>query len=182
MAFIIGRAAARVKRNVPRRLIFSTASHCSSFIRSIMLSRVMPALLTRICSPPQFLTTSSTTSPTRCAVGDVAGEGSATPPAARMAATVSARVSALMSTQATLAPAAARVSAMARPRPRAAPVTMAGCPARSAEIRLFVVWLMVANLLVELGLESWVLSLSDGTHRRNTPRAAIEDPELTASS
>ena len=84
-----------------------TASHCSSFMRTITLSRVMPALLTRMSSLPHSLTTSSTTSPTRSLLVTSQAIGSAVPPAARMAATVSARLSALMSMQATLAPAAA---------------------------------------------------------------------------
>ena len=79
----LGGGAGEEKRAA--KIDIHTASHCSSFIRRIMLSRVMPALLTRICEPPHILTTSSTTSATRCAVGDVAGQGSAVPPAARMA-------------------------------------------------------------------------------------------------
>ena len=81
--FIIGRAAARVNRNVPRRLMFSTRSHCSSFIRTIMPSRVMPALLTRMCRPPHACTTSSTDLAHPLAVGHVAGKGAAVPPSGR---------------------------------------------------------------------------------------------------
>ena len=91
--FIIGRAAARVNRNVPRRLMLITASHCSSFMRTMTLSRVMPALLTRMSSVPHSLTTSSTTSPTRSLSVTSQAIGSAVPPAARMAATVSASLS-----------------------------------------------------------------------------------------
>ena len=158
---MIGRAAARVKRNVPRRLMFSTASHWSSFIRRIMLSRVMPALLTRICRPPHIFTTSSTTSPTRAESVTLQAKGSATPPAARMPSIVSWRVSTLMSMQATLAPAPARVQAIARPSPRAAPVTIAGRPLRSAEMR-------AAETFVFVGCGGCVMltSLREGGRRR----------------
>ena len=51
-----------------------TASHCSSFMRTITLSRVMPALLTRMFSAPHSLTTSSTDFADAVALGHVAGD------------------------------------------------------------------------------------------------------------
>ena len=73
-AFIIGRAAARVNRNVPRRLMLITASHWSSFMRTITLSRVMPALLTRMFSPPHSFDDLVDHLADALAVGHVAGD------------------------------------------------------------------------------------------------------------
>ena len=50
--FIIGRIAALVTRNAPRRFRSSTASHSSALMRISRLSRVMPALFTRMSSLP----------------------------------------------------------------------------------------------------------------------------------
>ena len=49
-ALIIGLAAARISRNAASRLIRMTSSNSSSFIRMARLSRVTPALLTRMSS------------------------------------------------------------------------------------------------------------------------------------
>jgi len=51
-AFIIDRAAARINRNAASRLIRMTSSNSSSFMRIRRLSRVTPALLTRMSSLP----------------------------------------------------------------------------------------------------------------------------------
>ena len=62
------------------------------------------------------------------------------PPESLIAATDSSSFSGFRATQATFAPHPASAVAMARPRPREAPVTMATCPERSTEIvPLFVV-------------------------------------------
>ncbi len=47
-AFIMPRSTAFARRNTGFRLVAMMASHSSSFMRSSRLSRVMPALLTRI--------------------------------------------------------------------------------------------------------------------------------------
>src|SRR3546814_9491142 len=47
-AFIIALAAARARRKLASRLMRMTSDHSSSFIRRIRLSRVTPALLTRM--------------------------------------------------------------------------------------------------------------------------------------
>ena len=99
-------------------------------MRGMSVSRVMPALLTRMCSLPHFSTTASTTCCTLSASVTSQAKTSAVPPAARIASTVSASLSALRATQATLAPAPARASAMARPMPREAPVTIADLAAQ----------------------------------------------------
>ena len=56
LAFIMGRAAAFMHRKVPFRLVSMTASKSSSLSIMARLSRVMPALLTRMCRPPSSLT------------------------------------------------------------------------------------------------------------------------------
>ncbi len=50
--FIIGRIAARLSRNTALRLVSSTASQSSSFMRMASVSRVIPALFTSTCRPP----------------------------------------------------------------------------------------------------------------------------------
>jgi len=54
--FIIGRMAARLAPNTAFRLVPSTASQSSSFMRMARVSRVIPALLTSTCRPPWVLT------------------------------------------------------------------------------------------------------------------------------
>ena len=52
-ALSIGRAIARVIQNGPDRFVSITASHSSPSIRISRLSRVMPALLTRMSTDPR---------------------------------------------------------------------------------------------------------------------------------
>ena len=65
--FIIGRITARQRRNTALRLVSSTASQSSSFMRMARPSRVMPALLTSTCRPPCCLTIASTAASTPAA-------------------------------------------------------------------------------------------------------------------
>ena len=58
--FIIGRDTARVKRNVPFRLTFKTASQSSSLMRMRSPSLVMPALLTMTSILPKSAITAFT--------------------------------------------------------------------------------------------------------------------------
>ena len=53
------RAASLQQRNAPLRFAFSTASKSSSLMRRIRLSRVMPALFTRISTRPKAFTACS---------------------------------------------------------------------------------------------------------------------------
>ena len=128
---IIKRESARVKRNVPLRLILRTASQSSSSICISSLSRVMPALLTRMSTKPHFAITASTVAATAAGSATLQMYASASPPAERMNSTVSLSFVSLVPIQATPAPLAARVMAIARPRPRVAPVTRAFCPDKS---------------------------------------------------
>ena len=65
--------AARVNRNTLLRLVAMTASHCSSSIRGMSVSFVMPALLTTMSIPPHFSASSSTSLRDGGAVGHIAG-------------------------------------------------------------------------------------------------------------
>src|SRR4030081_774782 len=57
---IIPRDAARMARNAPRRLASRTVSQSSSLMRNRMLSRVSPALFTRMSIWPNAFSTDST--------------------------------------------------------------------------------------------------------------------------
>jgi len=105
-------------------------------MRTITLSRVMPALLTRMFNAPHILRTSSTTSPDAGAVGHVAGDRLGRAAGAADGGHGIGQTFVLMSMQATLAPAAASDWAIARPNPRPAPVTSATCPLKLVVIRL----------------------------------------------
>jgi len=94
------------------------------------VSRVTPALLTRISSRPNRSTTASTVFCTLSPLFTSHDQASASPPAALIASTVDASFSAFRATQATFAPAAPSRSAIARPMPCEAPVTSATCPER----------------------------------------------------
>ena len=65
--------AARVVWNAPFRLASSTASQSASVSRSRMLSRVRPALLTRMSIGPSAASAAATAASTCSADGDVAG-------------------------------------------------------------------------------------------------------------
>jgi hypothetical protein len=61
LAFIIARSTARLRRNTDLRLVASTSSHSSSDMRASRLSRVIPALFTRIVISPNRLRSSPST-------------------------------------------------------------------------------------------------------------------------
>ena len=93
-ALSIGRATARHTLQVPRRLVATTSSKSSGFMRRISWSRVMPALLTAIPIGPRdwltFATAASTASPSATSQHSA----TARPPSSSMALTVSAAPSA----------------------------------------------------------------------------------------
>ena len=104
-----------------------TASHSSSFIRSSRLSRVMPALLTRMVigvhASPRWRRA-------RCRPGRGVGDvelhaGAAIARHRRAARAIFAAPSSVVAVPITVAPSAASRSAIARPMPRVAPVTSA---------------------------------------------------------
>src|SRR5688500_10704229 len=124
-AFIMPRITARDRRNTLRRLVAITSSKSSSFMRSARLSRVMPALFTRMATSPSSLMSAS-----HCA----ALRTSSTRPFIFLAP------SSLVDVPTTLAPALRSSSAIASPMPREAPVTRASLPvsiSRLAFERLF---------------------------------------------
>ncbi|CKS97449.1 Uncharacterised protein [Mycobacterium tuberculosis] len=115
-----------VSRNGASRLTARTASQRASSMLASSLSRVMPALLTRMSALPPWWSR-------RCSLilstasSAVTSSHSAVPPTLLA---VSARFSAADSTSmaTTWAPSRANTSAMVAPMPRAAPVTMATLP------------------------------------------------------
>ena len=68
-------SASRAWTNAPRTFVRSTASHSSSVVSSVGLSRNCAALLTRMSSLPNRSTASATACAGRRAVGDVADDG-----------------------------------------------------------------------------------------------------------
>src|SRR5215468_3436831 len=116
---IIPGATARAQRNMEVRLVTSTSSHSSSVTSTDALSRVTPALLTRMSMGPSARSASVTAARIPSALVTSSGMARARPPAA----SISAAANAIWSL-----PRAAQ--AMARPSPRLAPVTSAVRPSR----------------------------------------------------
>ncbi len=127
--FIMPRVAARMVANAPRRLASSTASQSSSLSRSRMLSRVRPALFTRMSIAPNAFSTRSTSAVT-CAT-------SATSQAESLRAAADLRGDGIGRATGRVrrwrrARRTRRASrAIARPMPRVLPVTRATRPVRS---------------------------------------------------
>src|SRR3954470_4372384 len=123
------RRPARVRRNAAVRFRSRTACQSSSFMRSARLSRVMPALLTRMSSRPPSAASASRTS-WSAASGSArlaTSEWARSPSLAASDSSAGARVPA----SATSAPWACSARAMAPPMPPEAPVTSAVWPVRS---------------------------------------------------
>src|SRR5689334_13958020 len=116
---------ARLMRNEPRRWTPMTESQSCSVILKMRLSRVMPALLTRIVGAPRASATWATAAATWSASATSTPTPIAWPPASVMAPTVSAQLAASRSSTPTRCPSAASRLAVAAPMPRADPVTMA---------------------------------------------------------
>src|SRR5262245_50964983 len=123
-------ATARAQRNMEVRLVASTPSHSSSVTSSDGLSRVTPALLTRMSMGPRVPSASLTACRISSALVTSRGIARARPPAPSISAAADTISSLARAAQAILAPASAKASAMARPRPRLAPVTNAVRPSR----------------------------------------------------
>src|SRR5688500_11022433 len=128
-AFIIGRAAPRISRNAASRLTRMTSSNSSSFIRISKLSRVMPALLTRMSSFPPNASTACGTSPSTAAPSErLQGSATCSPPSSDRKAS---SLPTLLPETASRAPCAASALAISLPSPPDAPVTSAVIPDRS---------------------------------------------------
>src|SRR5262245_20892852 len=117
--------AARVHRNVERRLRRSTKSQSAAVISQIRALRLPPTLLTRMSRRPQRVTAASTRRAAGSSSVTSPTTGTASPPAFAMRPTVPSSPPASMSPSATRAPSPASRSAIARPSPLAAPVTTA---------------------------------------------------------
>src|SRR5690606_3643379 len=128
-AFVMPRTKARVMRNTESRLVDSTDAHSSSFMRSIRLSRVMPALLTRISTLPCCSCTRSAKASTEA--GEDTSRTSPWPftPASASQPLMAAAPDSEVAVPITAAPRLPSSSAMAWPIPRLAPVTTAILPA-----------------------------------------------------
>ena len=122
-AFIMPRITARDRRNTARRLVSITSSHSSSFMRSARLSRVMPALLTRIAMSPNCFCNSVDRA--RRSLRRVASRSATLPMPRHLASRLRCAWSPCRSPSRPAAPARA---AMAWPMPREAPVTSATFP------------------------------------------------------
>lgn len=96
-----------------------------------LLSRMMPALLTRMSIWPQRFSVSATIACTASKSVTDAAKGNASPPAAMISSTTFCAGSAFMSLTTTFAPRRPRSRACSRPRPEPAPVTIATRPVRS---------------------------------------------------
>src|SRR3984885_1006990 len=112
-------------RCAPVRLVFSTASQSSSFMRSASVSRVIAALFTKMWSRPNFASACWKPVFTWAASDTSIGTASASPPVAWISATSDASLSAVRAATATFAPAPASATDVARPMPCDAPVTRA---------------------------------------------------------
>src|SRR5574340_500797 len=136
LAFIIARSTARLRRNTDLRLVASTSSHSSSVMRASRLSRVMPALFTRIeTSPNCWRIAPSTCSVCAASLTFNAMPAPLTPAASRYPLIARAPVS-LVAVPITVAPCLPSSSAMAWPMPRLAPVTSAICPCSVMSVSL----------------------------------------------
>src|SRR5262249_13383084 len=110
-----------------------TASQSSSLRRMSRPSLVMPALLTRMSTPPNAVSTSATSFATAAA----SDTSQANPLAFLRAAAAASALAWSLPTTATLAPASDKRCAIALPMPRVLPVTSALLPERSILIVSF---------------------------------------------
>ena len=121
-------SAARESRNAASRLTRSTSCQSSSFMRTASPSRVRPALLTRMSSPPISRSASGTSASTDAAIGEVGGGDVRA--LAELAGERLQRVDAACPTASRSRPGACSASAIAPPIPPLAPVTSARFPSR----------------------------------------------------
>src|SRR5436190_7951187 len=131
-AFMSARIAARQQWNVPLRFTSSARFQSASFAPSTSVLTAMPALLTRMCSPPSAAMISLKAASTAAESATSKRFVTAAPPAAATAAAASlAAASFAVKLMTTLAPARPSATAIARPMPRDPPVTTATRPESS---------------------------------------------------
>src|ERR1700730_2491303 len=128
--------AARVAWNAVRRLTSRTKFQMSSVIVWNILSRVMPALLTRMSSLPKPSTAPATSAAAPSMATALSRLSAAVPPSAVISATTASAGSGAAAFTTTEAPSAANSLAVAAPIPRPAPVTMATRSSRRPTRRL----------------------------------------------
>src|SRR3569623_715341 len=125
---IISLVAARASRKVAVRLMLMTSSQSSSRSCTKRLSRVMPALATRISSWPIAASAAGTSASTSSALDKLQGSTcTRSPSLAANSSSTAWRVPEI----ATVAPCACSACAIAPPMPPVAPVTSALLPVRS---------------------------------------------------
>ncbi len=135
------RSTALESRYTDDRLVFKIASQSSGFIRSSRLSRVMPALLTRIPTAPSCASMSAIAASTLAGTATSSTRPRPLRPAAASAAEMSAAPAAVVAVPSAVAPWRASASRIARPMPREAPVTSATWPStpKVAAVSLLIV-------------------------------------------
>src|SRR5947209_4559089 len=122
----MGLSAALLARKAAFRLVCSTTSQSASLMRITRVSRVSPALLTRMSSRPNSFTAASAPTAGAPESAKSACIAMALPPARETSSTkLSASALRLRYVIATFTPAAANSVAAARPMPRLPPVTRA---------------------------------------------------------
>src|SRR5262249_51947768 len=128
-ASICGRTAC-ARSWYPRTLTWKTWSNCSAVISCHSPSGSTPAWWTRTPAPPTASWARAATSAIAVGSDRSACAATASPPASVIALTVASSSSGCRPAATTLAPRCAKSSAVARPIPVAAPVTIAFLPAR----------------------------------------------------
>ena len=132
---IIRRPAARQQRNWPFKFTPSTRSQSLSGISTMGELSAKPATLTRMSTAPQAAASSNIES-TCAAIVTSTAAARALPPDSAIRRAADSAPSKLRSAMVTAAPAAARVKAISRPMPDAAPVTIAHLPSSSIKSSL----------------------------------------------
>src|SRR5260370_1414947 len=127
----IARAAAWPQRNTPVRFTVSTRFQCSSGSSRNEGVPPMPALLIRMSRPPNSASVRATSAATSFASLTSVRWASARPPPAASFFRAASAAARSTSARTTAAPSDASRSAIASPRPPAAPVTIATLPAKS---------------------------------------------------
>ena len=126
--FIMPRSTARESTKALFRLVDWMSSHSSSFMRMSRLSRVTPALFTRIETGPTCAATLSTSAAQAAESRTSSTRPVPCPPASAIAFVMRSAPASVVAVPTTFAPAFARAIAIASPMPREAPVTSATCP------------------------------------------------------
>src|SRR5581483_7536408 len=125
--YICGRQA-RVVRKAPSRWIASIFFQSASVNSSIGCTIWMPALLTRISTPPNVATTAATPALTASSLQTSIATPIAWPSRELISLAVASAAALSRSAMATLAPSRAKMGAISLPMPLAEPVTIADLP------------------------------------------------------